>query len=220
MSRRWQTATVVVALLVVGLVGLALVFAQPFFYEGVARDFAPVVWHSPLGDGAVTGRGSLGELVGLHRSWLAFVTGFGDGPGVPLFTADEREHMADVRHLFIATEIAAVCALAVLATMGWAVGRRGAGSVAALAREASLIAAVAVALLGIAAALAFDPLFLAFHELFFPQGNFLFPPDSNLIAMYPDQYWYATTIRIGVAFVLAMAVIALASAATLRRARR
>jgi len=128
--------------------------------------------------------------------------------------------MADVRRVFIGAEIAAVCGLAAIMILGRAVARRGSASVAALARDASVIAAAAVAVLGIAAAVAFDSLFLAFHELFFPQGNFLFPPDSNLIAMYPDQYWYETTIRIGAAFVVAMAVIAIASAATLRRARR
>jgi integral membrane protein (TIGR01906 family) len=178
-----------------------------------------VTWHSPL-DGSVSGRGSLGDLVGLHRAWLAYVTGFGNEPGVLLFTVDESQHMADVRRVFIGAEIAAVCGLAAIMILGRAVARRGSASVAALARDASVIAAAAVAVLGIAAAVAFDSLFLAFHELFFPQGNFLFPPDSNLIAMYPDQYWYETTIRIGAAFVVAMAVIAIASAATLRRARR
>ncbi len=178
-----------------------------------------MTWHSPL-DGSVSGRGSLGDLVGLHRAWLAYVTGFGNEPGVLLFTVDESQHMADVRRVFIGAEIAAVCGLAAIMILGRAVARRGSASVAALARDASVIAAAAVAVLGIAAAVAFDSLFLAFHELFFPQGNFLFPPDSNLIAMYPDQYWYETTIRIGAAFVVAMAVIAIASAATLRRARR
>jgi uncharacterized membrane protein len=171
-------------------------------------------------DGSVSGRGSLGDLVGLHRAWLAYVTGFGNEPGVLLFTVDESQHMADVRHVFIGAEVAAGCGLAAIVILGRAVARRGSASVAALARDASVIAAAAVAVLGIAAAVAFDSLFLAFHELFFPQGNFLFPPDSNLIAMYPDQYWYETTIRIGAAFVVAMAVIAIASAATLRRARR
>lgn len=207
------------ALLLVGLVGLALVFAQPAFYEGIARDFAPVVWHDAA-SGAVSGRGALDALVGLHRSWLAYVAGFGSGPGVLLFTADEWQHMADVRRVFIGAEIVAVCGLAALVIVGRAVARRGSVAVAALARDASVIAAAAVAVLGIAAAAAFDSLFLAFHELFFPQGNFLFPPDSNLIAMYPDQYWYETTIRIGAAFVGAMVLVGIGAAATLRRAPR
>jgi len=189
------------------------------FYEGIARDFAPVTWHSPL-DGSVSGRGSVGDLVGLHSAWLAYVTGFGIEPGVLLFTVDESQHMADVRHVFVGAEIAAVCGLVALAILGRAVARRGSVALGMLARDASVIAAASVAVLGIGAAVAFDSLFLAFHELFFPQGNFLFPADSNLIAMYPDRYWYETTIRIGAAFVVAMAVIALGAAATLRRARR
>jgi len=220
LTRRWETAVFALALLLAGLVGLALIFAQPVFYEGIARGFAPVTWHEPVANGAVSGRGALSELVSLHGSWLAYVTGFGSGPVAFLFTADEWQHMADVRHVFIGAEIAAVCGLAVLGILGRAVARRGRTAVAALARDASVIAAFAVAVLAVAAAVAFDSLFLAFHELFFPQGNFLFPPDSNLIAMYPDQYWYETTIRIGAAFVVVMAVIAIASAATLRRARR
>ena len=168
----------------------------------------------------MSGRGSLGDVVGLHSAWLAYVSGFGNEPGVLLFTVDESQHMADVRHVFVGAEIAAVCGLVALLILGRAVARRGSAALATLARDASLIAAAAAAVLGIAAAVAFDSLFLAFHELFFPQGNFLFPPRSNLIAMYPDQYWYETTIRIGAAFVVAMAVIAIASAATLRRARR
>jgi uncharacterized membrane protein len=178
-----------------------------------------VEWHDPL-TGAVSGRGTLTDLVGLHRSWLGYVTGFGDGPGVLLFTTDEWQHMADVRHVFVGAEIAAGGGVVALLLIGRRLARRAPLAVATAARDASVIGGAAVAVLGVAAAAAFDSLFLAFHELFFPQGNFLFPPDSNLIAMYPDEYWYGTTIRIGGAFVLAVAVIAIASAATLRRARR
>ncbi|MHB8631297.1 MAG: lipoprotein intramolecular transacylase Lit, partial [Candidatus Limnocylindria bacterium] len=80
--------------------------------------------------------------------------------------------------------------------------------------------ACGMVLVAIAAAVAFDPLFLLFHELFFPQGNFLFGPESNLIAMYPDAYWYGVTMRIAVTLVVAAAVIAVAATAALRRGRR
>jgi uncharacterized membrane protein len=90
----------------------------------------------------------------------------------------------------------------------------------ALARDAVIAASIGTTIIAVAAAVAFDPLFLLFHEILFPQGNFLFPPDSNLLAMYPDQYWYGVTLRVGLTFVGAMVVIAGASAATLRQARR
>jgi len=75
--------------------------------------------------------------------------------------------------------------------------------------------------LATAAALSFDALFLAFHEVFFPQGNFLFDPaTSNLLTLYPDEYWYGVTLRIGLSFVAASALIAAVAHATLRTARR
>ena len=66
-----------------------------------------------------------------------------------------------------------------------------------------------VAVSSIVAAVAFEPMFLAFHYVFFPQGNFLFGPGSNLIRLYPEAYWYAVTLRVGVAFVVMTAVVAL-----------
>jgi uncharacterized membrane protein len=147
----------------------------------------------------------------------------GDPPitgAVVVFTAQEYAHMADVRRVFIGFEVAALAAAATAAALLARATRRGRASVLALARDASIAAGLGAAAVAITAAVAFDALFLAFHEVFFPQGNFLFPPDSNLIAMYPDPYWYGVTIRVGVAFVTAMAVVALAATATLRRARR
>jgi uncharacterized membrane protein len=89
-----------------------------------------------------------------------------------------------------------------------------------LIRDAALVSAVGVAAIAVAAVVAFDPLFLLFHEVFFPQGNFLFAPDSNLLAVYPDEYWYGVTLRIGFTFAGALAIIAVAAAATQRLARR
>ena len=89
-----------------------------------------------------------------------------------------------------------------------------------VARDASVAAGFGVAVVALVASVAFDPLFLLFHRIVFPQGNFLFAPDSNLLAVYPDVYWYEVTIRVGLTFVAAMAVIAVAAGATLRRIRR
>ena len=220
MTARWDSALAAVALAVGGLVVLALIYAQPVFYEEIARRnaFAPVTWHSPL-DGSVSGRGSVEDLVGLHRRWLGYVTGFGYGPGVLLFTADESQHMADVRRVFVGAEVAALIALMTLVVLIRRASRSSRRA-AVLLRDGAFIAGGLVAVLGVGAALAFDALFLVFHELFFPQGNFLFGPDSNLIAMYPDQYWYETTLRIGLTFVFVMAGVALGATATLRQARR
>ena len=137
-----------------------------------------------------------------------------------MFTSDEYAHMADVRKVFIAFRIAAIAAGAVGLVTVLRVARRLRRAAVVLGRDASVAAAIGVTLIAVAAVVAFDPLFLLFHEVFFPQGNFLFPADSNLLAVYPDEYWYGVTLRIGFTFAIGMAVIALAAAATLRQARR
>ena len=227
MTARWETALAAVGLAVAGLVALALVFAGPWTYEALATDtpFAPATFH-------ITDRGAprtvelpVDALLGYHREWLAYVTGRsssepGTGPGGSLFTPAERAHMRDVRRVFIGFEVAAIVAALVCGLLIARAARRGRRVAFVLARDASIGAGMGAALIAVVAAVAFDPLFLAFHEVFFPQGNFLFGPDSNLIAMYPDAYWYGVTLRVGIAFVAAMATIAGAAAATLRQARR
>ena len=166
----------------------------------------------------------VGPLVGWHTMWFQYVTGeTGDAtlePGRQVFSADEYAHMADVRRVFGAFRIAAASAaiLGSVLILGVALRRRRAAVL--LIRDAGLAAAIGVAAIAIAAVVAFDPLFLVFHEVFFPQGNFLFGPESNLLAVYPDQYWYGVALRIGLTFAAAMAVVGLAATATLRHARR
>lgn len=227
MTRRWETAVVAICLAVSGLVALALVFAGPGTYVTLARDtaFAPATFH--LIDRGVprTVEMPIEQLLEYHGEWLAYVTGRsgsepGTGPGGSVFTPDEYAHMTDVRHVFIGFELAAVAGAVVGVVILARAARGQRDSALLLARGASISAGLGVAAIAIAAAVAFDPLFLLFHEIFFPQGNFLFPPDSNLIAMYPDPYWYGMTLRIGLTFVVAMALIAIAATATLRRARR
>lgn len=228
MSRIVETASLAVAFAIAGLVALTLVFAGPATYEALARDtpFAPATFHlnDRLG-GPRTVAIPVEGLLTYHDEWLAYVSGRsenapGTGTGGPVFTPDEYAHMADVRRVFIGFEIAAIAGAVVAAALLARASRRGKRASLILARDAAIGAGIGVAIIGIVAAVAFDPLFLAFHGVFFPQGNFLFGPDSNLIAMYPDAYWSGVTLRIGVAFALSMAVIVGALTATLRRARR
>jgi integral membrane protein (TIGR01906 family) len=207
-----------------GLVALAIVFGGTGTYESIMRPYAPTTFHVIAALGPRTDRLDLSALVSWHNAWFAYVTGDADGAplsvGVDVFTAAEYSHMADVRRVFIGARIVAIVAAVVAALFVVRVARRSRRAAVALARDAAIAASIGTAIIAVAAAVAFDPLFLLFHEILFPQGNFLFPPDSNLLAMYPDQYWYGVTLRVGLAFVGAMVVIASASAATLRQARR
>ena len=225
MTRRWETAVVAICLAGSGLVALALAFGGTSTYVAIMRDFAPATFHLTGGD--ATARAvpvDLPTLTGWHNAWFTYVTGEGDQPpiswGAAVFTTAEYAHMADVRNVFLGSRVAAVGAAVVAALAILRVVRRDRAAAVVLVRDAAIAAAIGTAIIAIVAAVAFDPLFLLFHEIFFPQGNFLFPPDSNLIAMYPDPYWYGMTIRIGLAFIVATALIALAATATLRQARR
>ena len=166
----------------------------------------------------------LERLTALHNAWFAYVSG--DAPldraalAGTAFTSNEYAHMADVRVVFIAFRIVAAVAGILGITIVVRVARRGRRAAVVLVRDAALAAAVGVALIAAAAVVAFDPLFLLFHEVFFPQGNFLFPPDSNLLIVYPDEYWYGVTLRIAFTFTALLAFIALGATATLRQAPR
>ena len=226
MIRRWEIGLAALCFAVAGLIGLAIVWAQPAVYADIAarERFAPATFRFVY-DGS-TRVFVLPELVGLHSSWLRYVTGRStSGPGgtmtTDFFTRAEQGHMADVRVVFIAAEIAALVAAAVLFVLVAAIRARGPAALARLVRGAAVAAGIGVAILATAAALSFDALFLAFHEVFFPQGNFLFDPaTSNLLTLYPDEYWYGVTLRIGLSFVACCVLTAAAAHATLRLTRR
>ena len=220
-GRAPRVAVLAAGIMLVGLIGLVAVFDGPDTYRDVAQASGVdgAVFHAPPD---LVWHVDLGTLVSLHERTLAYV--LGDAPALPsfastdrpLFDDNERSHMADVRGLFGATKVAFVAGLAIVIALLW----RASGERIRLVRDAAIAAGIAVAAIGAVAAIAFDPLFLLFHEIFFPQGNFLFAPDSNLITLYPDAYWYGVTLRIALAFIVAMAAIAIVATATPRRPRR
>jgi integral membrane protein (TIGR01906 family) len=128
--------------------------------------------------------------------------------GSPLLTDAERSHMRDVsrllRLLLVVWAVAAVVALA--AALLLRRSRRVVGI--ALVASGAAVGSLAVVLAAIFA-VAFDQAFLAFHELFFPQGNFLFGPDSNLLRLFPEGFWFDAALTAGIA------IIGFALAATL-----
>lgn len=223
---RWEVALFALALAVAGLVGLTLVFAG----EATYADIALAPGREPTTFRTVdetAGIFTLGRtvmppetLLELHRGWLAYLTGRAERqPSGPpeFFTGSERAHMADVRRVFVAAQAAALAAAATGAYVAWRARRRGV--LAHVLRDGAFAALVAVALVGVLAAVAFDVAFLLFHQVFFPQGNFLFASDSNLLALYPEAYFYGVTVRIGVAFVTVALVLAAAAHLSLRRRR-
>ena len=222
----WEIALFALALAVTGLVLLTVAFAGEATYSDIslAPGRPPATFRTtatPPGT-FILGRKEMSraELLELHRVWLAYLLGQrgeqpSSGPEGDWFTASERAHMADVRGVFIAAQAAAGVAALVLVVLALGASRRGA--LARLVRAAALVVLVVVAAIGALAALAFDAAFLLFHQIFFPQGNFLFEPGSNLLALYPQDYFYGVSLRIGAAFVGGALLLAAVAHASLRR---
>ena len=220
-AHRIEVAILSLALVVFGLVALALVWSGDWAYTALAN----ATGHTSttfLDPGSTTTRRGdpipmdLNALLNWHRWWALYITGLNRGrPGSPLFTSDEVAHMEDVARVFRGAEVAAVLALFVA---GYRVVRaRRRGDALRLLRAGAVVAVAIVAVIGLAAAVAFEQLFLLFHEVFFPQGNFLFPPDSNLIRLYPEWYWEGITAGVGVSFIAVALLAAGAADIALRR---
>jgi len=204
------------ALLVAGLVVSAIAWSGAAAYEQMARangvSSVEMVTHGPGGDAPVAV--PLTRLIELHNEWSSYVLGGRTIPpqtGRDFWTDDERAHMADVRRVFDAAKFAIPVGLLVLVIRLQRARARGAREMWMLVRDGALWSVGLVAVIGVVAVVAFEPLFLAFHYLFFPQGNFLFPPSSNLIRLYPDWYWEGITLRVGLSFIaVALGLAALA----------
>jgi len=78
-------------------------------------------------------------------------------------------------------------------------------------------AGIAAVLVGGFFAVDFDQAFLAFHELFFPQGKFLFGPDSNLLRLFPEGFWFESALFAGLLIVLSAIALTLAGWRLARR---
>ena len=129
-------------------------------------------------------------------------------PSTPLLTDAERSHMRDVAHLvrvlWVVLLVALALVIGVIAILRWE--RRRVGTV--MLWTGAAVGAAAIVVGGIFA-FAFDQAFLAFHELFFPQGNFLFGPDSNLLRLFPEGFWFESSIAAGLVIVVSCLVVSL-----------
>jgi len=134
----------------------------------------------------------------------------------PLLDAMERSHMRDVSGLVRALLVLLGAAVLLFALTGSRLrDRRRRGRLLVVA--ASIIGAIAV-LLAVVFAVAFEPAFLAFHRLFFSEGTYLFGPDSNLIKLFPEGFWFESSLVAGATIVLAAVLAAVRGRRLLRGA--
>ncbi|MEP7041338.1 MAG: DUF1461 domain-containing protein [Chloroflexota bacterium] len=132
---------------------------------------------------------------------------------VPILDAAERSHMSDVGGLVRVLAGLELAAIAVLLVAGWLLRGERERCARLVLRAALGVGAVAL-MLGIFFAVAFDTAFASFHAVFFAEGTWQFGPDSNLIRLFPEPFWFETSLLAGVSIV----VIAVLAAWLARRA--
>jgi hypothetical protein len=125
----------------------------------------------------------------------------------PLLDAMERSHMRDVGGLVRILAVVLAAALLVFALTGSRLRDRRRRGRLLLVASAS-VGAAALVLAGVFA-VAFEPAFLAFHRLFFSEGTYLFAPDSNLIKLFPEGFWFESSLAAGATIVLAALLVGL-----------
>ncbi len=112
-----------------------------------------------------------------------------------IFGPREKEHMVDVRELFLrGFQIRNASLILLLAALAYLL-RRGAGAAASALLWAGWLPLSLAVLLGGAAALNFSPYFVLFHEVFFDNDLWILDPQREiLIQMLPEGFFRDTTL--------------------------
>ncbi len=135
--------------------------------------------------------------------------------GLPVFSAEEAGHMADVRHVVIGFAVVVLLAAAALLFARRADRRREAFWRGVLAGAVGLAAGLVAA--GVFAVFFFDAAFEVFHRLFFAPGTYSFDPaTSRLVQLFPELFWMETSIALGI---VAIAIAVVTAAVAGRRSR-
>jgi len=125
----------------------------------------------------------------------------------PILDPSERSHMADVGALVRILAGLEIAAILVLLVTGWVL-RRERDRRGHLVLAAALAVGAGALVLGIFFAVAFDTAFASFHALFFRQGTWQFGPDSNLIRLFPEAFWFETSLLAGLSIVVSAVLAA------------
>jgi integral membrane protein (TIGR01906 family) len=188
---------------VILLAGPLLLFNPPFVSALQQRHEVAAAFGVPV---AEVDRVTTELLVDLFTDG-DFDSAFAEGPA--LLNERERSHMHDVARLvrILAISVIVAAVVAVLSARRMRGEPRRVGAV--MLRTAAVIGAAALAL-ALTFAVAFEPAFLAFHAVFFPPGTYLFEPGSNLIALFPEGFWFDASLAAGATILLSALLCALA----------
>lgn len=126
---------------------------------------------------------------------------------ITLFKPREIIHMRDVKellHLVYRAQEGAFLFLFLFVTIGFvASGNEFGGPLRRLLAGASMLTIAAVVVAALASVVAFGPLFFWFHQLSFSNDFWILDPaTSYLVRMFPQRFWFESTVLVGTATVL------------------
>ena len=140
--------------------------------------------------------------------------------GVPFYSEREVLHMVDVKRLMARVYDAGWAALAYIIAFAVFVLWRAERALRSLARSvlfACGIVAVAFVALAIFGLSGFDSAFRQFHLVFFTNDLWQLTSRDALIQLFPQRFFFDTTVLIGAAILVPLAGLSAASAAYLWR---
>ena len=144
-----------------------------------------------------------------------------DGRRAPVFSEREVVHMIDVKRLMARTWDAGWAAFGlIIAFAAGAFWRGRRAGLAWLLRAASSASGLVVALvvaLAVVAMVGFDEAFRQFHLLFFTNDLWQLTSADALIQLFPQRFFFDTTLLIGGAIVIPAALIGVLGRALARR---
>lgn len=127
-----------------------------------------------------------------------------------LMPPDAVSHLEDVRSVIAGAQLfSALLAGAIGIWIALRVFQRHTDPVAAALKVAAVIDVGLVAFAGLLGLTDFDALFARFHTLFFAAGTWVFPSDSLLIRLFPEQFWITAGVSWAVLVVAVAALYAL-----------
>jgi len=127
--------------------------------------------------------------------------------GTAVFDEREREHLRDVRRVLVAVGFATLAAAVILGAT-WRRSRGASWFWRSVGSGAGVLAG-SVVFLGAFFAFSFDTAFELFHRLFFAGGTYTFDPTTErLVQLFPERFWYETSIAIGVVLFVASVAVA------------
>ena len=128
------------------------------------------------------------------------------------FTERERLHLSDVKKIIILNQVASVLlTVLVLAELLILILKKDEKEFAKTVIGASAITVLAVIFLWLSALFNFDWFFLKFHFLAFDNDLWQLPESSNLIKLFPQQFFVNFANRIAIQTLAISAVLFLAS---------